>query len=1116
MLSRFITPPLLVVLLGVTSLSAHADIKRVYEAWRWVRFGAESGLPSERITQILETPGGEIWARTSRGLAWFDEFRWHEVHIAGINYGDKAVYTVAADSTGVLVSIEGKLYHVDRDTVRRVDIRNRSRLLEVHQAYWSKHARAIQSDSALFLESGGELTLLPSPYDKFSGPEAQPRYYNNTLHCTRNGLWLKLGGSLYRLSGSRWNSVLTSPAGFLRLNQFQENVAGYGAGVIETTMGRIDVYFWGPGGALHPFPEEEGDLVLSLDVSPKGETLMLLSSGNLRLHDRGNIQALPPFPSPVNHPLVVHFRPNGDLWVGTERGLFLCRLESERWSTWEMGTTGRSNIVNCMAQARDGSFWIGTRDGLFVRSPQGKMRAIRAIGGQVLGRVTALAEDREGNIWIGSGVSFEGTYKWDGKSWHHFGPADGLTARLVHKIVVTRSGQLWFLGIAPGPISKDLSAEPGAFHYADGTFHRTGATEGLLDGRVYALVEDRNGALWFGTLNGVSRLFHGTWRYWQTRNELAKYQVFTLAVDSANRIWLGQKWEGLGCIDSTGTVRYYTVDDGLVSNRVWDLFVDAEGRLWVATWEGVGCFDGKTWVRFDVHTGLAYSQVWPIFVTGHRMYAGTEGCGVSILNMDQLDATPPMVHLESPLVDERRATLSWSVNAYWADIPPNQIDTRYHLDGQPWSGWSSARTIVYNPLGPGTYKFDVELRPSSQPGVTRSGSVSFTIPPPLYLRPSVAIPMVLLGLLALTLAAAMWERKLRYDRSVRESESRFRAQYRSNPIPTFTWKRVGDSFILADVNDAGLALARGRAASWVGRPLHELLQHRPQSIAHIEQCFAEQSVIREEVQYSFVTDTRNAEFVVIYSYVHPDMVLTHIDDVTERKRSEDRIRESREQLRALAARLESVREEERTQLSREIHDELGQLMTGLKMDLAWIRKRILEYGGHAADTMMGRLQQMNGLLDDSIQTVRKIAGQLRPALLDQLGLMAAMEWQAKEWQSRTGITCQIDMLIEEPHFSHERATELFRIFQELLTNIARHAEATKVAVVLDEVENEMYLEVRDNGRGMREEEIDRHVSLGILGMEERAARIGGRIAFTGEPGKGTTVRVTIPIEQVSL
>jgi len=244
------------------------------------------------------------------------------------------------------------------------------------------------------------------------------------------------------------------------------------------------------------------------------------------------------------------------------------------------------------------------------------------------------------------------------------------------------------------------------------------------------------------------------------------------------------------------------------------------------------------------------------------------------------------------------------------------------------------------------------------------------------------------------------------------------------------------------------------------------------------------------------------------------MVLTHVEDVTEHKRAEAKIRESREQLRALAARLESVREEERTQLSREIHDELGQLMTGLKMDLAWLRKHVQKVDRSVANGMVGRIQQMNEMLDDSIQTVRKIAGQLRPALLDQLGLMAAMEWQAKEWESRTGIICCIDKQSGEPHFSHEQATQLFRIFQELLTNVARHAQATTVAVVLRRVGDEFSLDVMDNGRGIREEEIRHPLSLGIVGMKERATRIGGNIHFAGQPGGGTTVRVTFPIEQV--
>jgi signal transduction histidine kinase len=374
--------------------------------------------------------------------------------------------------------------------------------------------------------------------------------------------------------------------------------------------------------------------------------------------------------------------------------------------------------------------------------------------------------------------------------------------------------------------------------------------------------------------------------------------------------------------------------------------------------------------------------------------------------------------------------------------------------------------------------------------------------------------MVVLLLIVITLIAAMWERKRRYDQFIRESELRFRAQYKSTPVATFTLKCSVDEFVLVDANDAAYALTSGTIASWVGRPLQALRHFVPDSVAIVERCFAERAVLHQELSYAFAGKHRATDLALTYAYVKPDMVLVHVEDVTERRQAEMRNRESREQLRALAARLESIREEERTQLSREIHDELGQLMTGLKMDLAWIRKRIAEFGEQAATAMTARVQQMNTLLDDSIQTVRKISGQLRPALLDALGLIAAIEWQAKEWQTRTGILCQVDVLIDEPHMSKEHATELFRIFQELLTNIGRHAGASEAGVILESVDDGLSLEVRDNGRGITEDEVNRRLSLGILGMEERAARLGGHIRFTGIPGHGTTVRVTIPLKQV--
>ncbi len=1110
MLSRFITVLVLIFMLPRCADAAGPDISRAYETWRWVHFGAESGLPSERVLRILETASGEIWVQTSRGLAWFDGFRWHTVHIPGLTESDEAMASYGEDTAGILVCHERNLYRVRQDSVRSISLTKDGARINVFNALRINQGTLIQSDSCLYLWAGDSLEHFPSPYDRRLPAGRLPRYVTNGIFGARNSVWMKMEEGLYRLRAQNWSNPLRSASGFVRLNVLAENAEGHGAGIVETTIGVLDLYFWGPDGRLHRQSQEEGDLVSSLDIAPNGDALLLLASGELWHHHRGILTKLPAFPSPVNRPLFIRFRANGDLWVATERGLFLCRLTSERWSTWNTGNSGRARIVNRIVRSRDGKFWIGTRDGLYERNPDGTGTHIRDIQGQLLGRVTAVAEDPTGNIWIGSGASFSGTFRWDGRTWRRYGDAEGLKGSHIHRIVCDRSGGLWFLGVAPG----NALNEPGAYLWSDGRFTHLGKHEGLLDERVYSMVEDRSGDMWFGTATGLSRFSHGSWRYWKAEDGLKVPQVFTLAVDSTNRIWFGHRWAGVGYIDSTLAIRYYTVDDGLVSNQVWDLDVDAQGRLWAGTLEGVSCFDGSSWRAFDVHTGLANSQVWPVVTISQHLYAGTYGNGVSILDLNELNTVPHEITQGPPLVENRRVTLSWVVNAFWADVPPANIDTRYRLEGERWSAWSSARSHVFDRLDPGTYRFDVELRSSSWQSAGRLSTVSITVPPPVYLRPVVALPMVVLLLIVITLVAAMWERKRRYDQVIRDSELRFRAQYQSAPVATFTLKWAGDEFHLADANDAAHALTGGTVTSWVGRPLQEMRRLVPDSVRIVERCFAEHAVLHQELTYTFAGKRQATNLALTYAYVKPDMVLVHVEDVTERKQAELRNRESREQLRALAARLESIREEERTQLSREIHDELGQLMTGLKMDLAWIRKRIAEFGDQAAAAMMARVQQMNTLLDDSIQTVRKLSGQLRPALLDALGLIAAIEWQAKEWQARTGIVCQVDVLIDEPHMSKEHATELFRIFQELLTNIARHAGASEAGVILESADNELWLEVRDNGRGIKEDEVNRRLSLGILGMEERAARLGGYIRFTGIPGHGTTVRVTIPLQQV--
>jgi signal transduction histidine kinase len=229
-------------------------------------------------------------------------------------------------------------------------------------------------------------------------------------------------------------------------------------------------------------------------------------------------------------------------------------------------------------------------------------------------------------------------------------------------------------------------------------------------------------------------------------------------------------------------------------------------------------------------------------------------------------------------------------------------------------------------------------------------------------------------------------------------------------------------------------------------------------------------------------------------------------EIADRLSKEDEFQRSTDQLRELSARLQSVREEERTLLARAVHDELGQALTGLKMDVAWLQNH-LDQGQPA---LLEKTQAMSDLTDVIVQAVRRIATELRPGILD-LSLVATIEWQLQEFQTRSGIRGKLISTPEETTLDSDGATTVFRIFQEILTNVARHAQATEVNVFLEETPTFLSLQVQDNGRGITESEIHSPKSIGLLGMQERARLRAGEIDFQGTPGQGTTVTVRLPL-----
>jgi signal transduction histidine kinase len=280
---------------------------------------------------------------------------------------------------------------------------------------------------------------------------------------------------------------------------------------------------------------------------------------------------------------------------------------------------------------------------------------------------------------------------------------------------------------------------------------------------------------------------------------------------------------------------------------------------------------------------------------------------------------------------------------------------------------------------------------------------------------------------------------------------------------------------------------------------------------------------RPEIPFIFVTGTMGEEVAIetlkngATDYVLKTRLARLVPAVNRAMReaqerqdrllAEVQLRESHKQLRSLSVYLQHVREEERTRIAREVHDELGQALTSCKLDASWLAHHLPRHQKELSE----KAGKLSSDIDSTIQTVRRIATELRPGILDHLGLAAALEWQAQEFQARTGIHCRVSARLHEPPLDPELTTTFFRIFQETLTNVIRHAEATHVEVQLKEDAARVILEVRDDGRGISKEEISDPKSMGLLGMRERAALLGGD--FRIQPlrgGKGTRACVAIP------
>jgi PAS domain S-box-containing protein len=350
------------------------------------------------------------------------------------------------------------------------------------------------------------------------------------------------------------------------------------------------------------------------------------------------------------------------------------------------------------------------------------------------------------------------------------------------------------------------------------------------------------------------------------------------------------------------------------------------------------------------------------------------------------------------------------------------------------------------------------------------------------------------------------------EEQIRDKENRFRSLIDTAPDATIIMDENG---IIRIANLQAESLFGYTKAELTGISVEILMPEsfRKQHSSHQKQILEKTNAREMEAGRELVAVKKDGSLVPVemsLSPFHSDeeiLVTASIRDITERKNAEKELEESYKSIRRLTEYLQEVREEERTYIAREIHDELGQQLTVMMMDVAWLNKKIGTENVGVSD----KIKELLEMLDNTVKTVRRISTELRPSVLDDLGLVPAIEMHLKDFETRSAILTQLTVPKQDLELADPVKNTLFRIFQESLTNVARHSGAKKVVVKLEVENNIIVLIIEDNGIGFDEQKAATKRTLGVLGMKERAAVIGGEYHISGKRGKGTIIQVKVPL-----
>jgi len=1085
--------------------NSYSQFESFSQDWRWVHFTTETGLPSNQIFNVTETRDGTAWAATSLGIARFDGYQWHAISDTAPLFNKAPQSIIAGNDSTIYAVFDFQIYICSSRGFVPLPLKYDGNKLEaIALAFTKQFGLLIQcSDRNLYTLRNTQLERfsMPAEFSQYSGPQL----FSNGVGGT---FWVSTVKGLYRWTGSQWDLKFPLKNNFFPIRSFIEQKDG----TVFVSFAPLEIRgLWqlDPSGTIHRIESEGKEIIRTTDNSPSGEIIAVYESGDIRTYRNGSWAPMFSVPTQLRSALFLKFRPNGDLWVGTETGLYLHKSSSERWAYWIHPFPNLFNTVHAILKTRDGSIWLGTENGIEIHRSNNSVEDISSINGKSVKNVTGLCEDKLGDVWASSGGNFDGAYRWNGKRWNFFGPKEGLVGQF-HRIKKDSFERLWFLGLGEtmeGP-------QPGALMFDGNKFIRWGKKEGLLDDRVYSFASTIDGTFWFGTLTGISRLKKGVWRYWKSDTDLSGPAIFTLALDQNGVLWFGDRAHGLGYIDTLDNPHYLTQSDGLVDNSVWDINFDDRGTLWIATRGGVARYSSGLWSTFSLSSGLNSLKIWPILPVGEKVYIGTDGNGVDILSSAESLHPPPKLNCQDPAIDGDRATFHWNCFAYWGEVPPGVIQTRYRVDNRSWSSWNTQRELTLTGLGIGDHVLHIQSKNLFGSFDSIGQKKKFSILPPFYARLSFALPIVILSIVILYLGVTIFTRKRKHTHALRESETQLRM---------ITDTTASAIFIVCEnrirfVNPVMTTMTGYTHAELINLDFQDLIH--PSQQDHLQSIRMESSIGADtpvKIELRIVRKDGEERWLDCVArdvvYRGAKSLLVSAFDITDRKIAEAKLLAYQDQLRSLASELSTTEERERRQMASYLHDTIAQELTFSLIKLETLMDSV------TPSHLDAELAEIHRFLSNSINNTQSLTFDLSPPILYELSLEDALSSLANQMQERHKLAVMFYDDGQTKPLSDELKIVLFHAVRELLTNVVKHAHATSVQLTISRSGEVLSIILEDDGRGFSTDILgpggEKSHRFGIFHTRERLKSVGGAFEIRSTPGHGTHVSLSAPLSLIS-